>query len=252
MMNMLVPGLVSATFKGRAVDDVLRIADKAGLSAIEWSENHHIPKGDLAFARDVAERTRDCGLELAGYGSYYRLGQGMDVRESLDTAETMGATQMRIWAGSKASSEVTEDERKALIEELSKAAEIAGGYGIVLNLEWHKNTLTDTNRSGLDVLEKVGSPYLRTLWQPTQALSFDERAEGLSMIAPYLSYLHVYYWDGSGRRPLEEGIEHWRRYFSLLENRRHYALLEFVLGDSEEQFLSDAKVLKSLINEIER
>ena len=176
----------------------------------------------------------------------------MEIRESLDTAAAMGAGQMRIWAGSKASSEVTEHGRKALIEELSRAAETAGSYNIVLNLEWHKNTLTDTNRSGLDVLEKVGSPYLRTLWQPTQALSFDERAEGLSMIAPYLSYLHVYYWDESGRRPLEEGIEHWRRYFSLLENRRHYALLEFVLGDSEEQFLSDSKVLKGLINEIER
>jgi len=249
---MLVSGLVSATFKGRPVDDVLKIAKEAGLSAIEWSENHHIPKGDLAFAKDVAKRTRDCGLELAGYGSYYRLGQGMEIRESLDTAAAMGASQMRIWAGSKASSEVAEDERKALIEELSRAAEIAGSYNIVLNLEWHKNTLTDTNRSGLDVLEKVGSPYLRTLWQPTQALSFDERAEGLSMIAPYLSYLHVYYWDESGRRPLEEGIEHWRRYFSLLENRKHYALLEFVLGDSEEQFLSDAKILKSLIREIER
>ncbi len=249
---MLVPGLVSATFKGRPVDNVLKIAEKAGLSAIEWSENHHIPKGDLAFARDVAARTKDCGLELAGYGSYYRLGQGMDVRESLDTAAAMGACQMRIWAGSKASSEVDVEERSALVEDLSKAAETAESYNIVLNLEWHKNTLTDTNESGLATLEAVGSPYLRTLWQPTQALSLEERAEGLSMIAPYLSYLHVYYWDEGGRRPLEEGIEHWRRYFSLLENRKHYALLEFVLGDSEQQFLSDAKVLKGLIKEIER
>ncbi|MBR2282674.1 MAG: hypothetical protein IJ863_08635, partial [Spirochaetales bacterium] len=67
---MIVPGLVSATFKGRPVDDVLRIANEAGLSAIEWSENHHIPKEDVSFAKDVASRTRSCGLELAGYGSY--------------------------------------------------------------------------------------------------------------------------------------------------------------------------------------
>ncbi len=247
---MIVPGLVSATFKGRPVDDVLRIAKKAGLAAIEWSENHHIPKGDLSFARDAAARTSDMGFELAGYGSYYRLGQGMDIRESLDTAAAMGAGQMRIWAGSKASSDLDPDERKVLMEELSKAVQVAESYKVVLNLEWHKNTLTDTNESGLDVLETVDSPYLRTLWQPTQALSFKQRAEGLSMIGPWLSYLHVYYWDETGRRPFEEGIEHWRKYFSLLDDKRRYALLEFVLGDSEEQFLEDAKVLRSLLLEI--
>ena len=68
------------------------------------------------------------------------------------------------------------------------------------------------------------------------------------MIKPYLSYLHVYYWDETGRRPLREGISHWRDYFSLLDKeKKYYALLEFVKGDSIEQFLEDAEVLRELI-----
>ena len=67
-------------------------------------------------------------------------------------------------------------------------------------------------------------------------------------ILPYLSYLHVYYWDGSGRRPFEDGLDHWRKYFSILdEEKKYYALLEFVLGDSEEQFEKDAATLLEML-----
>ena len=246
---MMKSGLVSATFKSQNASYVVETAVKAGLEAIEWSENHHIPKGDLAFAGQVARMTRDAGIDAAGYGSYFRLGQGMDIRPSLDTASAMGIRQMRIWAGTKASADVPEAERDRMMGELAEVCSIASGYGIVLNLEWHKNTLTDTNASGLSVLKDIDSPWLRTLWQPTQALSFEERAEGLSMIMPYLSYMHVYYWDASGRRPLSEGTEHWRRYMSLLEPKKeYYALLEFVKEDSEEQFFKDAETLKEIIS----
>ena len=39
----LIPGLVSATFKDRSVEEVIALAVKAGLKAIEWSEGHHVP-----------------------------------------------------------------------------------------------------------------------------------------------------------------------------------------------------------------
>ena len=246
---MITSGLVSATFKSLTVQKVLETARKAGLEAIEWSENHHIPAGDESFASDVRNLTEDASLTVAGYGSYYRLGQGMDIVPSLRTAGSLGAKQMRIWAGSKASPDVAAAERKALEDELSEAVHVAEDFGIVLNLEWHKNTLTDTNESGRSLLETIDSPYLRTLWQPTQALSLRQREDGLKMILPYLSYFHVYYWDNTGRRPLEEGKEQWGKYFSLIDgNKDCYALLEFVKDDSEEQFYRDAEVLKEMID----
>lgn len=245
---MLIPGIVSATFKTKSTDEVIAITKNAGLKAIEWSENHHIVKGDIEEAKRVADKTILSGLEIAGYGSYYRLGQGMDIKESLETAKAMGTDQMRIWAGSKPSSETSKDERDALVKELKEAVKEAESYGITLNLEWHKNTLTDTNLSGKETLDALSSFYLHTLWQPTQALSFKERVEGLVIIMPYLSYLHVYYWDESGRRPLDEGVTCWRKYFSVLpKEKKYYALLEFVKGDSVEQFYKDAATLLRLL-----
>ena len=248
---MIIPGMVSATFKDLGIDEVLTIMDRADLKVIEWSENHHIIAGNMDMARETAAKTADHGIDIVGYGSYFRLGKDMDIRTSLDTAAEMGCSQMRIWAGTKASGDLNSDERQALTDELCAVAEIAASYGIILNLEWHKETLTDTNRSALELLKQVDDPWVRTLWQPTQALSFDERAEGLEMILPYLSYFHVYYWDETGRRPFREGLEHWRRYFSLTEKERVYpALLEFVLADTEEQFFEDVKALKGLIDEM--
>lgn len=241
---MIIPGIVSATFKTRSIKDVLSLAKKAKLEAIEWSENHHITKGDLAYAREVGKITREEGLTIAGYGSYFRLGEGMQIRPSIETSLALGTDNIRIWAGSKPSSILAKEEREILLNELQECVNVASKYNVTLNLEWHKNTLTDENCSALDTLEKISDKHLKTLWQPTQALSFKERVEGLEMVLPFLNYLHVYYWNESGRRPLDEGKEYWERYFSVLDKAKNYfALLEFVLNDSEEQFFSDAKTL---------
>lgn len=154
---MIVPGLVSATFKTKETKEVISLARKAKLEAIEWSEKHHLPIGDLAFAKSVGEQTLSEGLRIAGYGSYYRLGQNMDIRPSIETALALGTNSVRIWAGSKPSSLLTKEEREELTSELERSVEIAKEYNVVLKLEWHKNTLTDENKSALELLKAINS-----------------------------------------------------------------------------------------------
>lgn len=243
---MIIPGIVSITLKDRKAEEVIAATKEAGLKAIEWSETHHIPKGDIKRAKEIALMTRDEGLEIAGYGSYYRPCQCMDIKENLETAKAMGALQMRIWAGNKPSTEYTKEELNAIIKELQEAVLIAEGYGIQLNLEWHRNTLTDKNLSAKRLLGSV--PGLNTLWQPTPELLFQERMEGLEMILPHLSYMHVYTWDKFERLPFVDGIDDWRKYFSTLsKDKRYYALLEFVKGDSVDLLYKDAEILKALV-----
>lgn len=242
---MVKPGLVSATLKGFSIDEVIKAALDNKLVGIEWSENHHIPLGDVLFAEKVASKTRKSGLEVAAYGSYYRLGLDMDFIPHLENAKAMGAPIIRIWAGEKASQEVSLDERERMTEESWRIARLAEEAGIKIALEWHKNTLTDENLSALELLKAVDSPSFRTLWQPTQALSFSERAEGLEMVKLYLENLHVYYWDDTGRRPLAEGCNHWEKYLSLVDDREHYALLEFVKDNTLEQLEKDSATLLS-------
>ncbi len=244
---MLKIGIVSATFKNLPIDEVLSIAVRNNLKAIEWSENHHIELGNLKMAETVRKKTEDAGLVVASYGSYFRLGQDMDFIPSLENAKAIGTDKIRIWAGAKASEVVEEGEYEALVKEAKSVSSIAANEGIKVCLEWHKNTLTDRNESGLRFLEDVGSPYFRTFWQPSPEMDVPTRVSGIDMINPYLENIHVYYWDETGRRPLAEGKEEWEKYIEHFGTKDHYALLEFVKDNTVEQFESDAAAFSSWI-----
>lgn len=245
---MLRAGLVSATLKGHPIDEVIDLAVRCGLEGIEWSENHHLAKGDERQAKETRLKCLDKGLEIASYGSYYRLGQHMDFRPSLRSAKALGAKYVRIWAGKKPSLSVGPDEWDNLVREAKDAARQAEDLGLVVTTEWHKNTLTDRNESGLRLLQEVDSPAFKTFWQPTMALGVPERCEGLDMIGPWLTNVHVYYWDEKGREPLSWGKEDWARYRSHISGD-HWALLEFVKGDAIAQLEEDAKTLKEWLKE---
>ena len=115
---MIIPGLVSATFKTESPDYVLDALQKADLHAVEWSENWHIPAGDTHLAAELRERTLAQGAEVAAYGSYYRLGENAspekDFLPTLQNAAALHAPLIRIWGGGTASAELDAETRKAL------------------------------------------------------------------------------------------------------------------------------------------
>lgn len=245
---MLIPGIVSVTFKTLSIQEVISLAVANELKAIEWSENHHIELNNTAQAALVGQLTCDNGLQVASYGSYFKLGKSSDIIPHLENAKAMKAPYMRIWAYDKPSFEVSIKEYNAIVAEAKDVSNIAQDYGIPLTLEWHRNTLTDTNESGVKLLRDVDSPYFKTFWQPTMALSVEQRVEGIKLVEPYLTNLHVYYWSKDGREELKDGKDYWQQYLKAVDDKNHYALLEFVKNDSVEQFEKDASVLKHWVN----
>lgn len=254
---MILPGIVSATFKKETPAYVLEQAEIAGLSGIEWSENWHVPIGDTKFSEYLKHKTEDRGIEITAYGSYFRLCTEENPEKrfqmSIDNAAAMGAPVIRIWGGSKPTKELSEDEWIALTDEAGRMAEQAKKYGIKVALEWHKKTVTDTNETAQRFLNDVKSDNLYCLWQPTMELDMDQRTSGIDMLEKMgkLQNIHVYHWDKRGRRPFSEGIHEWKTYFSHVSiNETRYGLLEFVMGDTKEQFLEDAKEYKKLLKEV--
>lgn len=246
--KMVIPGLVSVTFKDLNAEKVIDIAIRNGLQAIEWSENWHVNEGDCTKARYLADLCAEKGITIAALGSYYRLGSGSDFSTRLAVAQELKTSVIKIWAGEKPSSEVGKKEFIQLVQEARALALLAESMGITIALEWHRNTLTDTNESAIAFLDVVDRSNFKTLWQPTPALSNDERELGLESLGSRLVNLHVYHWDASGRRPLKEGAYEWGRYISLVDTTEdHYALLEFVKDNSEQQFEEDAAVLLGLL-----
>lgn len=251
---MIIPGMVSATFREKSADDIIRLCKEADLQAVEWSENAHVMPGDPEGAAELLKKTQMAGLTVAAYGSYYRLGQNEDPKTvfqaSLVSAKALKAPLIRVWAGTKPSLEVSEEEARALANEAAVIGEMAAAEGIKIAFEWHKNTLTDTNESAMNLLNLADQDNLYCLWQPTVALSMDERCEGLQLLRERnrLLNLHIYYWLDGVRRPLREGVGEWSQYLSQVDEKENrFGLLEFVMGNTEEQFLEDAKTLHEIL-----
>lgn len=249
---MLIPGIVSATFRELSATEIIQLCRQGNLQAVEWSENAHVQTDDVAGAKALRKQTEDAGLVVAAYGSYYRLGEQKApeevFRRSLVSAAALGAPVMRVWAGTIASADADIGYRDAIAAEAAKIAAMAQEQGVKVAFEWHKNTLTDTNASAMQLLKDANHPNLYCLWQPTVALDMQQRCEGIRLLGDRLLNFHVYYWDNGIRRPFAEGIQEWEAYLdSFTPHGTYYALLEFVMDNKPEQLLADAAALHALL-----
>lgn len=65
-----IPGLVSISFRALSVGDIIGITTCAGLEAVEWGSDVHVPAGDIAAAEAAKKKTGAAGLSMPEYGSY--------------------------------------------------------------------------------------------------------------------------------------------------------------------------------------
>ena len=249
---MILPGLVSVTFRKLTPAQIVALVKQAGLKGIEWGGDIHVPHGDLGRAREVRELTLENGLTTAAYGSYYRVGQsesaGLAFEQVLASAVELGAPTIRVWPGVAGSAETDEEGRWKIIQDLRRIAGLAARAGVSISTEFHGGTLTDTNESANKLLVEVDQPNVLTCWQPHNGEATDECIAGLREVLPRVSNIHVFHWwpTAAERHPLAEGAERWGRFLEVLKMAPgdRYALLEFVQGDAPESFVRDAATLR--------
>ncbi len=254
---MLTPGLVSVTFRKLSPEQIIDLVKRAGLRSIEWGGDVHVPHGDTDRARDVAEKTAAAGLEVAAYGSYYRLGQtgddAPDFARVLATAAALGAPLIRVWPGVRGSAETPDGERQRVESDALRVAQLASEAGIGIAYEYHGGTLTDTNESAQQLLERTDHPAISTIWQPPNGQPFESCLDGLKALLPRLSNVHAFHWwpTPANRHPLEVGADRWKPYLDTVRQAggdRH-VLIEFVKDDAPEQLLADAATLRNWLEE---
>lgn len=253
--TMLIPGLVSVTFRQLSAEEIVALVTRAGLRSVEWGGDVHVPHGEVGRAREVRAMSEGAGLVCCSYGSYYRLAHADPVNPAfervLETAVALGVPVIRVWAGTVGSGEASVEHRGRVAEDARRVCELAREAGVRVALEYHSRTLTDTNESAQLLLREVGHPNLELLWQPTPGMDLVSRMAGLKLALPYLANLHVYHYAGGAYAPLGEIAGEWERYFAAARTtrREHHCLLEFVRDDSPEAFVEDAAVLLQLLEE---
>ncbi|WP_344971500.1 sugar phosphate isomerase/epimerase family protein [Streptosporangium fragile] len=232
------------------------MAADAGLDAIEWGQDAHIPLGDEAAARRVGDATRAAGLDVSALGSYYRAGAIADTdedgrvwRQVLAAARALRAPRIRVWAGNTASAAVTPAGRRRILDALRRCVDSAGD--IVIATEFHADTLTDDVESARSMLDDV--PGLRTYWQPPNGMPDAEALAGLGAVLDRVHAVHVFSWwpTPRERRPLDHREALWREALGMVAStrRRIDASIEFVPDDDPGVLPREASTLRRYLHD---
>lgn len=251
---MIRSGLVSITFRQLSPREIVALTAEAGLEAIEWGGDVHVPHGDVATARQVRRMTEEAGLAVASYGSYYKV--GADAPESFDgvlaAGVALGAAMIRVWAGDKGSGDADQADRARVAAESRRIAALAAGAGIEIAYEWHGGSLTDTTESAVALLAAVGREDVGAYWQPAPYSDVDACLASIQAVAPHLRNVHVYAWDGPERLPLSAGAARWRQYLAAIAGLggERFAMLEFVRDDDPAALREDAATLRGWLAEL--
>ena len=120
--------VASVTFRRKSVCEVAELARRAGLDAIEWGGDIHVPPGNAQAARAALHCTRENGLTVSAYGSYYRAGAEEDFGPVLETALSLGCRVIRVW-GRAAGQRALHAGRTALRDRLPCPRCGTGGAG---------------------------------------------------------------------------------------------------------------------------
>lgn len=244
---MLQAGLVSVTFRKLSVSDIVDLVVRAQLHGIEWGGDVHVPPGNLARATEVRQRTLDRGLMVAAYGSYYVVGTtAVPFDQILETAVTLGAPTIRVWAGTIGSRAADESHWQTIIHDGQAIADRAAAADVSISFEFHPDTLTDTGASTARLLAAIDRPNVYSYWQVGIDETPRQSAENLARVLPWLTNAHVFHWQPAyERQPLMQGEVAWQNYLTIIQStqRDHFLLLEFVQQDSPDAFLRDAQCL---------
>lgn len=253
-------GLVSISFRKKTPEEIISLVLESGLQQIEWGGDVHVPHGDLQQAKKVSRLTTRSGLSVACYGSYYRAGSQREDQPSqdavLETALALEAPMIRIWAGDKGSAQMSQEDKDAIVRDIQDLTQGADKHGLKIALEYHGNTLTDTDDTTEWLLSQIDHPALSSLWQPRVDVRTETNKGSISRFLPRISNVHVFHWEVKDkekiRHPLATGSAEWEEYLQVFssQNVERSFLLEFISGDSEKQLIEDAATLQDWLKKL--
>ena len=247
-MNEYRLGLVSVSFRRHSPEEIVKAARAAGLTCIEWGSDIHAPCRDTARLFEIVRLQKEYGMICSSYGTYFRLGVTplAELSDYISAAKILGTNILRVWGGTKKGADMTPEELASFTDTCQKAAAMAEEAGVILCMECHMLSVTETTDYGVALLEAVNSPHFRMYWQPFQWLDTAGSLDVAKTYAPFVQHIHVFNWRGPKKLSLSEAVEDWRAYLSVLPPPRAL-LLEFMPDDRMETLLAEAEALRQII-----
>ena len=247
-------GLVSISFRKHTPEEIVKAVKNAGLTCIEWGSDVHAPSRDIERLREIAALQEEYGVTCSSYGTYFRLGATplTELPDYIAAAKILGTKILRLWGGTKKGEDMTTEELADFTDTCKRAAAMAEEAGVILCLECHMLSITETPDYAVALMEEVNSPAFRLYWQPFQWLDSEGSLAVAKAYAPFAEHVHVFNWQSPkmapAKLPLAEAVEDWRAYLSVLPPPRTL-LLEFMPDDRLETLPAEAEALRTIIGE---
>lgn len=238
-------GLCTIAFQDRPFYEVLELAAGVGFHGVEpWGKPDHLP---LTRTDDEVKAVRDkiaeLGMETSHYGCYVWLGDGQkpedkdkDMDRAIQITRLLGTNICRIWAGTKNSELLSEDEWKLMVDDGKRFCAKAEDTGILLAMEMHSNSVTNKAAAMVELIERVGSPALKANYQILN--SSEDPYERARVAGPHVVMVHAQN-DSAGRgQPLIcEGTVDFQKIYDILKpfGFKGYFEVEFVRGKTYEE-----------------
>lgn len=241
-------GLVSVSFRALSPREIVALCVASGLTHLEWGADVHVPPNNISRAREVGETTRDAGLKVLCYGSYYRCDQS-DFAPVLEAAVALDAPRIRVWAGTS-----EDDDFERVLDDLLRISSLAKTQKREVVVEFHGGTLTFNGSNARRLLD-AGRGAFSSLWQPLRRAVDDEQIkenlEELRLVAPFVKHIHAYEWREtlSGKQSLSlDNSAQWPRYIKELRLLKLQVplMLEFVPNDDPKVLEREAVALRML------
>jgi 3-dehydroshikimate dehydratase len=263
--SMIRLGLCSGACITRDIKGVISAAQTAGLDAIEWAADLHIPAGDPKKAGEAMIATLMAGLTTASFATLYRAGAADDGYERfealLGTASSLQAPIMRIFTCAENNRGTEKEGLEALASELRRLGDMAAGKGITLCLSMGRGTCLDDYDRAKRLLEETRHDFVRLAWEDLPGSKADKATQALAALGGLAGILVARSAgrDGSAR-PIAEEEEAWRSRlgaFKLTEADPKMGSFVFLGATREEgeageaSLKADANTLRALVGEIE-
>ena len=245
-------GLVSVSFRKNTVEEVVAAVKAAGLTAIEWGGDIHVPHGDLSAARKAADLCREAGITISEYGSYYIIGKSEpgEFDKVVASAKALGTDLIRVWPGQMLkTAQLTQEGYAAMVADAKRICDAAPAFRIAL--ECHPMSLTEEYPMALKFLSDVDRENLKMFWQPCQYHDLSYNLSAIDALLPHVQSVHVFNWTANrdnpmpNRFPLAQGEQNWKLYLEKLTKKDglNY-MLEFMPDDSMDTLSREAATLK--------
>lgn len=257
-------GLCTIAFSDRPLDEVIELAARAGCDGVEpWGKPDHLP---LTRTDDEVKAIRDkigsLGMEVSHYGSYVRLGDGQDAEaknaemdRAIAITRLLGTDIARIWAGTKDSELLGEEDWKLMVDDGKRFCARAEEAGVKLAMEMHGKSVTNRADAAVELVHRVGSPALKLNYQALFDKDHEDYYERATKAGPYVVMCHAQNYKPGGEEIMtliQDGDLDYNKVWDILKGFgfKGYFEVEFVVGKTFEEKVAslqkDVDFLKSI------